>query len=57
MEKKHFMHAVRKERDQMLLLGSFSLPKLSRYDQGKVASDATGLRRRGYVAWHDFNLL
>lgn len=56
MEKKVFIQAVKNERDQMMLLGSFSLPKLSSYNKGQVASNSTGLRRSGFIAWHEISL-
>ena len=54
MEKKQFLYAARKERDQMLTLGSFVLPKLTKLNQDGVAeSQEKGLRIRGKTMWTD----
>ena len=41
----------------MMLLGSFSLPKLSNYNEGRVQSKSTGLRKNGYIAWHEISFM
>lgn len=56
MEKKKFLHALRKERDQMLTLGSFGLPTLTQlnFKNMKENTSEKGVRMRGRFYWSDF---